>query len=147
MMNDTLINPLITTALPSTQRAAEPPAGEATEFKPLDEAGSFEPQDEFRLDRQTLAEEADALAEQTAPETLNDEEISGMVQSINDYLQSAQRELQFKIDDTSGQTLIKVLNQESGELIRQIPPEVMVSLAAFLRDQGELNTLGVQEQS
>ena len=147
MMNDTLINPLITTALPSTQRAAEPPAGDATEFKPLDEASSFEPQDEVRLDRQTLAEEADALAEHTAAQLPSEEEISGMVESINDYLQNARRELQFKVDDTGGQTLIKVLNQNSGELIRQIPPELMVSLAAFLRDQGELNSLGVQEQS
>ena len=147
MMNDTLINPLINTVLPSTQRAAEPPVDDAAEFKALDDLNPVAPQDEVRLDRQTLAEEADALAEQTAPETLNDEEISGMVQSINEYLQDARRELQFKIDDTSGQTLIKVLNQNSGELIRQIPPEVMVSLAAFLRDQGELNTLGVQEKS
>ena len=147
MMNDTLINPLITTALPTTQRAAQPPAAEAAEFKVLDKASSFEPQDDLRLDRQTLAEEAAALAEQTPAEPLNDEDISGMVQSINEYLQDARRELQFKIDDTSGQTLIKVLNQNNGELIRQIPPEVMVSLATFLRDQGELNSLGVQEQS
>lgn len=146
-MNDTLINPLINTVLPSTQRAAEPPVDDAAEFKALDDLNPVAPQDEFRLDRQTLAEEAEARTEQTSADPFGEEEISGMVQSINDYLQSAQRELEFKIDDTSGQTLIKVLNQESGELIRQIPPEVMVSLATFLRDQGELNSLGIQEKS
>jgi len=67
------------------------------------------------------------------------------VASINDYVQSIQRDLQFSIDDDLEQTVIKVVDKHSGELIRQIPEEVFLELARNLKEDGELrliNALG-----
>ena len=151
MMNDTLINPLIGTALPNAQRSAEPKSDSRADGTTPRESTAVEPrqpvQDELRLDRQSLAERAEALLESAPAEPPSKDDLSSMVELINDYLQTAQRELQFEVDDASGFTLIKVLNQNDGQVIRQIPPETMVELATFLRDQGKLDSFGVTEQA
>jgi len=67
------------------------------------------------------------------------------VASINDYVQSIQRDLHFSVDEELEKTVIKVVDRDSGELIRQIPEEVFLELARKLKDDGELrlmNALG-----
>ncbi|WP_075185551.1 flagellar protein FlaG [Teredinibacter haidensis] len=67
------------------------------------------------------------------------------VASINDYVQSIHRDLQFSVDEDLQQTVIKVVDGGSGELIRQIPEEVFLELARKLNEDGELrlvNALG-----
>ena len=49
--------------------------------------------------------------------------------SIERFVQSMKRELEFTIDDESGRTIITVRNKETGELIRQIPSEEVIALA------------------
>jgi flagellar protein FlaG len=47
--------------------------------------------------------------------------------------------LQFSVDDETGQTIVRVTDVQTGELIRQIPSEEMVALAKALdRMQGML---------
>lgn len=55
---------------------------------------------------------------------------------MNDYVQTVNRNLQFSVDDDSGQTVIKVVDSETHELIRQIPPDEMLALARHLVDDG-----------
>lgn len=61
------------------------------------------------------------------------EQISQAVAQMNEYIQSEQRDLQFSVDDASGQTIVRVTDRESGELIRQIPNEVFLTLAEQAR--------------
>jgi len=42
--------------------------------------------------------------------------------------------LSFNLDEESGQTIIRVVDSESGELIRQIPSEEALAIAHQLRD-------------
>jgi flagellar protein FlaG len=44
--------------------------------------------------------------------------------------------LQFSVDEETERTVIKVIDSESGELIRQIPDEVFLELARKLNDDG-----------
>ena len=71
------------------------------------------------------------------------EKVGQAVQYINDYVQKTQRDLQFSIDDNSGQTVIKVLDRTSGDLIRQIPNQAILELAKSLALLGELNLISV----
>lgn len=67
------------------------------------------------------------------------------VSKVNDYVQSIQRDLQFSVDEELDQTVVKVVDGSSGELIRQIPEEVFLELARKLNENGELqlmNALG-----
>jgi flagellar protein FlaG len=56
------------------------------------------------------------------------------VSQINDIVQSIQRDLSFNLDEDSGRTIIRVIDSESGALIRQIPSEEALAIALQLRD-------------
>jgi flagellar protein FlaG len=58
------------------------------------------------------------------------------VQQIQSYLNNSQRQLQFQVDSSSGRTIVRVVNPESGELIRQIPSEEVLKLARALGASG-----------
>lgn len=60
------------------------------------------------------------------------ENIQAAVAQMNEYVQSSQRDLQFRYDEESGDTVIKVLDRETQELIRQIPDEIFLKLARSL---------------
>ena len=61
-------------------------------------------------------------------------EIGEAVTRINEIVQSVQRDLSFNVDEDSGQTVIRVVDSGSGELIRQIPSEEALAIALQLRD-------------
>ena len=59
-------------------------------------------------------------------------EVRQAVSDLNDYVQTLRRDLQFSVDEDSGRTIIKVIDSETKELIRQIPPEEVLALARHL---------------
>ena len=54
------------------------------------------------------------------------------VSQLNDYVQTVNRSLEFSIDEDSGQTVVRVFNRDTEELIRQLPAEHTLKLAASL---------------
>jgi flagellar protein FlaG len=68
------------------------------------------------------------------PQVADSAKISEAVSKINEIVQSIQRDLSFNLDEDSGQTIIRVVDSESGELIRQIPSEEALAIANQLRD-------------
>jgi len=54
------------------------------------------------------------------------------VDRINAFLKSAQRDLNIEIDKDTGIVVVKVVDRESGEVIRQIPPEETLAIAKNL---------------
>ncbi len=58
-------------------------------------------------------------------------DISGVVAALNDLVyQVASTKITFDVDEATGQSVVRVLNKETGELIRQVPPEELLILAA-----------------
>jgi flagellar protein FlaG len=58
--------------------------------------------------------------------------VQAAVAQMNEYIQSTQRDLQFSYDPDAGQTVVKVLDRSSQEVIRQIPDETFLKLAQTL---------------
>ncbi|NRH26643.1 flagellar protein FlaG [Pseudomonas sp. MS19] len=52
--------------------------------------------------------------------------------SIQSYVQSIRRDLNFAVDDSSGRVVVKVTDSTSGDVIRQIPSEDALKLAENL---------------
>lgn len=63
------------------------------------------------------------------------EKVREAVARINEYVQKSERTLDFKLDESSGQTVISVYDKASEELIRQIPGELALELAQKLNDE------------
>jgi Uncharacterized flagellar protein FlaG len=57
--------------------------------------------------------------------------------AVNDALRAADTHVNLQIDQDSEQVVVKVL-KESGEVIRQFPPEEVLELARYLSEEGTL---------
>ncbi|MCQ4277973.1 flagellar protein FlaG [Pseudomonas stutzeri] len=60
------------------------------------------------------------------------------VERFQSLVQDLQRNLDFSVDDSSGQVVVKVMDGESGKLIRQIPSEDLLRLSERLEDMRSL---------
>jgi flagellar protein FlaG len=68
-------------------------------------------------------------------QTRESEGIESAVTRLNDYVQTVQRDLQFKLDDDSGKTIITVVDRNTDEVVRQIPDDVAIRLAQDLQQE------------
>jgi len=60
------------------------------------------------------------------------EDLTETVEHLNGLMQVIRRELHFQIDDRSGRTVITVVDAETQEVIRHIPPEEVADVAQHL---------------
>jgi flagellar protein FlaG len=51
------------------------------------------------------------------------------VKRLNEQMQDNRRQLGFSVDDRLNRQVVRVTNQETGELVRQIPSEVVIRVA------------------
>ncbi len=61
-----------------------------------------------------------------------DAHVQAAVAQMNEYIQSTQRDLHFSYDASSGETVVKVLDRATQEVIRQIPDQIFLKLAQNL---------------
>jgi len=126
LMNRLTVNPLSQVA----------PAGRIQEGQSSPQEGKTVPAGGKELP--PAGQGADAAAAESAARAIVD---------LNEYVQKVGREIRFSVDEDSGQTVIKVMNSETDEMIRQIPPDEVLALAEFVRDAQGLNTTGLSEKA
>ncbi|MCC5810652.1 MAG: flagellar protein FlaG [Ectothiorhodospiraceae bacterium] len=78
---------------------------------------------QMRADRESRPEGAERI------EPIRAEDVDSAVRDINEFVQSVQRDLRFSVDENSGRTIITVLDSQTEEVVRQIPPEKLVAAA------------------
>ncbi|MGC9325302.1 MAG: flagellar protein FlaG [Desulfomonilia bacterium] len=62
------------------------------------------------------------------------EEILNSVEEINIQLESINRSIRFSVDESSGDIVVKIVNTDSGEVIKQIPPDEALRLKEHIQD-------------
>lgn len=62
------------------------------------------------------------------------EHIVDAVASIQEFVQSVGRSINFSVDDGAGRVVVKVTDADSGDVIRQIPSEEALRLAENLSE-------------
>lgn len=62
------------------------------------------------------------------------EQVDSAVTSIQSFVQSIRRDLNFSVDDSSGRVVVKVTDRASGDVIRQLPSEEALRLAESLEE-------------
>lgn len=121
------INSIIQHELPpANQPSAAQPSGNALRVK-------AELQQNLPVNDKTIASTQIALAlEGNEPVTSrkpSHDDVAQAVQAINDHILETHRELQFSVDQKSGQMVVKVVDTETKDVIRQIPSEEVLALA------------------
>lgn len=80
---------------------------------------------------------ANPLSKEEQQNPLETKGIGEVVDKLNEVLEVTNRQLQFRVDDESQRTVISVLDQESGEKIRQIPSEEVLRLVSRMQEMGD----------
>lgn len=57
------------------------------------------------------------------------EDVAGAVKAVSEFVGNINSNLKFNVDDETGQTIIKVVDSTTNEVIKQIPSEDMVAIA------------------
>jgi len=82
------------------------------------------------------AEDASAIsaAKPDSAAVASREEVEAAVATIQDFVQSVRRSLNFSLEEGSGRVVVKVTDAGSGDVIRQIPSEEALQLAENLSE-------------
>ena len=73
------------------------------------------------------------LAEAEAQESTAD-----LVEKFRSKMQNIQRDLSFSVDDSTGDVVVRVIDGESGKIVRQIPSEEILRLTERLDEMRSL---------
>lgn len=79
------------------------------------------------------AESAQAAAKDTGA-ALNAEELQALADQVQEQLQGKARNLLFSVDEDSGRTVVKVVDRQTQEVIKQFPSEEMIALSKALEE-------------
>jgi len=80
--------------------------------------------------------------QQQSEQKPSDDEVFGAVQELNDFVQNARREIHFSVDDQTGRTVVKVIDHQTKDVIRQIPGDEILEVARRMKDlNGEKGNL------
>jgi len=85
------------------------------------------------------SEENEPIAEKKLPEeqlsdTLEKSEAEQVVVQLTDLAQNLNRDLLFSVDDSSGNTILKVVDRQTEEVIREIPSEDIRRIKERMRE-------------
>ena len=72
------------------------------------------------------------------------EQLDAAVSQLNDFVQTVQRDLQFEVNNDLGETIVRVVDQSTQEIIRQIPNEVALRLAENLQQDEPLTLFNIK---
>lgn len=75
---------------------------------------------------------ANAVQAPAKAEPASRDDLEQAVKEVNDFVKPINNSLSFKLDQDTGQTVIKVIDATSQEVIRQIPSEEMLAIAKAL---------------
>ncbi|MBW1731840.1 MAG: flagellar protein FlaG [Deltaproteobacteria bacterium] len=62
------------------------------------------------------------------------DKLERVAKAMADYIESIQRDLHIKIDDRTDQVVIQVISKSDGKVIRQVPPQELLKLAAKMEE-------------
>ena len=85
-------------------------------------------------ERQELPSSGQALPLAEPKNELEAQDLERAVTKLNDHIQLVQRDLHISVDDDTGKTVVKVLDSESGDVIRQIPSEEVIAISRALSE-------------
>lgn len=82
---------------------------------------------------------SEAKGKQGSASQPSGKELESAVASLNEYVQSIERDLHFSVDEELERTVVKVIDSDSGDVIRQIPDDVVLELARNLKQDGQIH--------
>jgi flagellar protein FlaG len=83
---------------------------------------------------QQEGKQSETTAASAAPAQVHPKDVKQATAEINDALKSLNTHLQFSIDDSSKSIVVKLIDGDTGEVLRQIPADEVLRLRAYYRN-------------
>ncbi len=95
--------------------------------------------------RQAVAEGGNSMpaVQQQEYSEARKKELNRAIMHVSGYVQNITRQLNFSIDEELGKTIVRVIDENTGDVIRQIPSEDMLKLSKNLAEIKERSTKGL----
>ena len=74
-------------------------------------------------------------------------DVKAQLEALTRTLQESQSNLSFSVDEGTGKTVVRVVRSSTGELVRQIPSEEALAIAASLERGAPVTSLGIDRWS
>jgi len=74
------------------------------------------------------------LSKELPPSKISREDVEGMVEALKDLTETLQTKLNFSVDEGTNDIIVKIIDKETDEVIRQIPPEELLELQEKMQD-------------
>jgi len=100
-----------------------------------------------RTDAEIIAQVANTVIKPSSVDVTSQptrEVVAKAAADIQQFVQSMGRNLSFSVDETTGYHVVRVVNPNTGELIRQLPSEELLKIA---RDFQRLNNVLVSQKA
>ena len=65
---------------------------------------------------------------------MNSAEAQELASEVQQYLEEVQIQLNFKVQEETGDMVVQIVNQQTGDVVRQIPPEQLLNLREKLEE-------------
>lgn len=85
-----------------------------------------------RQDKVAEVQPVPAPATDSAQQEMSAEEMQAVVDKLNEFMSNGQRNLSFSVDSETAETVVKVMDTETQEVIRQFPSEEALKLAKHI---------------
>jgi flagellar protein FlaG len=105
----------------------------ATEAIQTNKQASLRKQEEPRESKAHRIEPQKAVDRGEASEETQ-KKIERIAEAMNSFVKSTQRDLDITVHKETGRMVVKVLSHETGEVIREIPPEELLDLASKMEE-------------
>ncbi len=97
------------------------------------EAEKLQRIDKKIADRKESTELQESQVPKNAPE-----QIKEVITRLENTLKDVEPKIELSVDEELNQVIVRILDKESGELIKQLPPEEVLELDRFFADQSGL---------
>ncbi|GMR15888.1 MAG: hypothetical protein BMS9Abin31_0182 [Gammaproteobacteria bacterium] len=100
-------------------------------------SGSSNSTGKVAAQRQSFAVEVAEVETREVEVELSQEALEKVVSQLNAYIQNTQRDMDFSVDDATGRVVVRVVDSNTEEVIRQIPSEEMLAISRHLLESLE----------
>lgn len=115
----------ISAAVSKSLRSMPPPQDVA--------AGDKEVRTANRELQNVVKQQSEDTVNAKAPQAPTAAELGDAVESINQFVNAQMRTLNFSVDENSGKAVVKVIDFETKDVIRQIPGEEVLKMASAIK--------------
>jgi flagellar protein FlaG len=119
------------TGIRSQETVAEPASDKITRLSELKEAESASASNTEQAESRSLEQKSETSGDQTK---LTREDVEEMVEALEDFANTVQTRLNFSIDDDTEDVVVKIMDKETDEVIKQFPAEEILELREKMQD-------------